>query len=169
MIITRTPFRASLFGAGTDHPQWFRQNGGAVLGFAIDKYCYVSVRSPLPFRDRQRYKIVYSEIEMCGRIDQILHPAVRGILRERGIDEPIEIHHDADLPPRSGLGSSSSFVVGLLNALDALNSRRSGKRELARSAIRIEQDVLKEAVGCQDQVWAAYGGFNRINFFKDGS
>lgn len=180
MIITRTPFRVSLFGGGTDHPQWFRQHGGAVLGFAIDKYCYVSVRSPLPFPSKSRYKLIYSEIEAVDEIHDIRHPAIRGILQERGIDEPIEIHHDADLPARSGMGSSSSFVVGLLSALDLLDRDRetswhpacypSGRAAgLAKSAIRIEQEVLKESVGCQDQIWAAYGGFRRINFFPAGA
>jgi D-glycero-alpha-D-manno-heptose-7-phosphate kinase len=168
VIISRTPFRISLFGGGTDYPGWFREHGGAVIGTAIDKYCYISVRHLPPFFEHHS-RIVYSQVELVRDVSEIQHPAVRGILSERGITDGLEIHHDADLPARSGLGSSSSFTVGLLNALSALNNRMTSSRELASEAIRIEQQVLKENVGCQDQVWAAYGGFNRIEFFPDGS
>jgi len=168
MIISRTPFRISLFGGGTDYPSWFREHGGAVIGTAIDKYCYISVRRLPPFFEHKS-RIVYSQVELVQDIADIKHPAVRGILAELRIRDGIEIHHDADLPARSGLGSSSSFTVGLLNALYALDSRMISKRELAREAIRIEQDVLRENVGSQDQLWAAYGGFNRIDFFPDGT
>jgi D-glycero-alpha-D-manno-heptose-7-phosphate kinase len=168
VIISRTPFRISLFGGGTDYPAWFREHGGSVVGTAIDKYCYISVRRLPPFFEHHS-RIVYSEVELVHDVSEIRHPAVRGILGDRGITDGLEIHHDADLPARSGLGSSSSFTVGLLNALSALNNRMTTSRELAREAIRIEQDVLKESVGCQDQVWAAYGGFNRIDFFPDGT
>jgi D-glycero-alpha-D-manno-heptose-7-phosphate kinase len=168
MIISRTPFRISLFGGGTDYPAWFREHGGSVIGTAINKYCYISVRRLPPFFEHHS-RIVYSQVELVRDFSEIQHPAVRGILIDRGITDRLEIHHDADLPARSGLGSSSSFTVGLLNALSALNSRMASNRELACEAIRIEQDVLKENVGCQDQIWAAYGGFNRINFFPDGT
>jgi D-glycero-alpha-D-manno-heptose-7-phosphate kinase len=168
MIISRTPFRISLFGGGTDYPTWFREHGGAVIGTAIDKYCYISVRRLPPFFEHKS-KIVYSKVELVKEASEIEHPAVRGILTEMGIDQGLEIHHDADLPARSGLGSSSAFTVGLLNALNALNARMVSKRDLGREAIRIEQDVLKEDVGCQDQLWAAYGGFNRIDFHQDGT
>lgn len=168
MIISRTPFRISLFGGGTDYPTWFREHGGSVIGTTIDKYCYISVRRLPPFFEH-RSRIVYSQVELVHEISEIQHPAVRGILSEMGIKEGIEIHHDADLPARSGLGSSSSFTVGLLNALNALDSRMVTKRELGREAIRIEQEVLKENVGSQDQLWAAYGGFNRIDFHPDGT
>jgi D-glycero-alpha-D-manno-heptose-7-phosphate kinase len=168
MIISRTPFRISLFGGGTDYPAWSRQHGGAVVGMAINKYCYISVRKLPPFFEHKS-RIVYSQVELVREISEIQHPAVRGVLSDRGIVEGLEIHHDADLPARSGLGSSSAFTVGLLNALSALESRMANKRDLAREAIRIEQDVLKESVGSQDQLWAAYGGFNRIEFFPDGS
>lgn len=166
MIITRTPFRISLFGGGTDYPAWYREQGGAVLGLAIDKYCYITVRRLPPFFEHKS-RIVYSQVELVHDIAEIKHPAVRGILTERGITEGLEIHHDADLPARSGLGSSSSFTVGLLNALSALDDRMIGKRDLAREAIHIEQNVLREHVGSQDQIWAAYGGFNRIDFHAD--
>jgi D-glycero-alpha-D-manno-heptose-7-phosphate kinase len=168
VIISRTPFRISLFGGGTDYPAWFREHGGAVIGTAIDKYCYISVRHLPPFFEHHT-RIAYSQVELVNDVSEIQHPAVRGVLTDRGITDGLEIHHDADLPARSGLGSSSAFTVGLLNALAALNNRMSSSRELAREAIRIEQDVLKENVGCQDQIWAAYGGFNRIDFFQDGT
>jgi D-glycero-alpha-D-manno-heptose-7-phosphate kinase len=168
VIISRTPFRISLFGGGTDYPTWFREHGGSVIGTAIDKYCYISVRRLPPFFDHKS-KIVYSKVELIKSVAEIEHPAVRGVLADMGIDEGLEIHHDADLPARSGLGSSSSFTVGILNALNALQGRMISKRDLGREAIRIEQDVLKEDVGCQDQIWAAYGGFNRIDFHPDGS
>lgn len=166
MIISRTPFRISLFGGGTDYPTWFKEHGGSVIGTAIDKYCYISVRRLPPFFEHKS-KIVYSRVELVKEISEIEHPAVRSILTEMGVTEGVEIHHDADLPARSGLGSSSSFTVGLLNALHALDSRMISKRDLGREAIRIEQDVMKEDVGCQDQLWAAYGGFNRIDFHPD--
>lgn len=167
MIISRTPFRVSLFGGGTDYPAWFREHGGAVLGTAIDKYCYISVRYLPPFFEH-RHRIVYSKVELVREVREIQHPAVRGVLGELAIDAGLEIHHDADLPARSGLGSSSSFTVGLLNAVHAMRGRMVTKSELGREAIRIEQDVLKESVGCQDQIWAAYGGLNKIDFFPDG-
>jgi D-glycero-alpha-D-manno-heptose-7-phosphate kinase len=168
MIISRTPFRISLFGGGTDYPAWFREHGGAVLGLAIDKYCYITLRRLPPFFEH-RSRIVYSQVELVNAVSEIRHPAVRAVLSDQGITEGLEIHHDADLPARSGLGSSSSFTVGLLNALHALDSKMIAKRDLACEAIRIEQDVLKEQVGSQDQIWAAYGGFNRCEFFRDGT
>ena len=168
MIISRTPFRISFFGGGTDYPSWFREHGGAVVGAAIDKYSYISMRRLPPFFTH-KYRIVYSQIELVEKISEIKHPAVRGILADMDVTEGLEIHNDADLPARSGLGSSSSFTVGLLNALYALDSKMVSKRELATQAIRVEQDVLKENVGSQDQLWAAYGGLNRIDFYSDGS
>jgi len=168
MIITRTPYRISLFGGGTDYPDWYLEHGGAVLGMAIDKYCHISVRHLPPFFEH-KHRIVYSRIENVREIAEIEHPAVRAVLSETGVSAGLEIHHDGDLPARSGLGSSSSFTVGLLNAIQALNSRMVTKRFLAEEAIRIEQQVIGESVGSQDQIWAAYGGFNRIDFLRDGS
>ncbi len=133
MIISRTPFRISLFGGGTDYPTWFREHGGAVIGTAIDKYCYISVRRLPPFFEHKS-KIVYSKVELVKDTAEIEHPAVRGILTDLGVTDGLEIHHDADLPARSGLGSSSSFTVGLLNALYALNSRMISKRDLGRAS-----------------------------------
>jgi D-glycero-alpha-D-manno-heptose-7-phosphate kinase len=167
MIISRTPFRVSLFGGGSDYPRWYRRHGGSVLGFAINKYCYISLRRLPPFF-AHRHRIVYSKVETVNDIAEIQHPAVRAVLTETAVDCGVEIHHDGDLPARSGLGSSSSFTVGMLNAFHAFRGRMAAKRELAEEAIRIEQDVLRENVGSQDQVWAAYGGFNRIDFRHDG-
>ncbi len=167
MIISRTPFRVSLFGGGTDYPKWYEQHGGAVLGFAINKYCYISVRRLPPFFEH-KHRIVYSVVENVKTIDEINHPAVKGVLSEHQPKDGVEIHHDGDLPARSGLGSSSSFTVGLTSALAALDGKMISKRELAREAIRIEHEVIKEKVGCQDQIWAAYGGLNRIDFLKTG-
>ncbi len=167
MIISRTPFRVSLFGGGTDYPKWYERHGGAVLGFAIDKYCYISVRRLPPFFEH-KHRIVYSMVENVKSIDEIKHPAVKGILSEYPPQEGIEIHHDGDLPARSGLGSSSSFTVGLTNSLAAFRGRMISKRDLAREAIRIEHEVINEKVGCQDQIWATFGGLNRIDFLKTG-
>jgi D-glycero-alpha-D-manno-heptose-7-phosphate kinase len=167
MIISRTPFRISFFGGGTDYPAWYRQNGGAVLATAIDKYCYLTCRYLPPFFEH-RFRLVYSKIEACHSVDEIVHPSAREILKYLNIDRGVEIHHDGDLPARSGMGSSSSFTVGLLHALHALNGRMPNKRQLANEAICIEQERLKENVGSQDQVTAAYGGFNHINFLANG-
>ena len=168
MIISRTPFRISLFGGGTDYPTWFREHGGAVLGLAIDKYCYITLRRLPPFFGHGFADRLF-QVELVNLVSKIRHPAVRAVLSDQRVSEGIEIHHDADLPARSGLGSSSSFTVGLLNALHALESKMIAKRDLAFEAIRIEQDVLKEQVGSQDQIWAAYGGFTRCEFFRDGT
>jgi D-glycero-alpha-D-manno-heptose-7-phosphate kinase len=166
MIISKTPFRMSLFGGGTDYPAWYRENGGSVIGATIDKYCYLSVRYLPPFFEH-KHRVVWSNIELVNDVDEIRHPAVRAILGEMNFEKGLEISYNADLPARSGLGSSSSFSVGLLNALNALNGRMVSKEDLAKEAIRIEQDVMKEAVGSQDQIWAAYGGLNRIDFNRD--
>ena len=168
MIITRTPFRISFFGGGTDYPTWFRQHGGAVLGTTIDKYCYISLRA-LPAFFEHRHKIVYSKVETVRELDEIQHPAVRAVLKEMHVETGLEIHHDADLPARSGLGSSSSFTVGLINALRAFEGRMSSASFLAKEAIRIEQEVIGENVGSQDQIWAATGGTNLVELHRDGS
>jgi D-glycero-alpha-D-manno-heptose-7-phosphate kinase len=163
MIISKTPFRVSLFGGGSDFPEWYRNHGGSVIGTTIDKYCYISVRILPPFFEH-KHRIVYGETELVQKIADIKHPSVQACLERFGEAEGFEVHYDGDLPARSGLGSSSSFTVGLINALNALKGARISKEDLALSAINIEQNVLKEAVGSQDQVWAAYGGFNRIDF-----
>ncbi|MBI3616039.1 MAG: kinase [Candidatus Omnitrophica bacterium] len=163
MIISRTPFRVSFFGGGTDYPIWYREHGGAVLAATIDKYCYITCRCLPPFF-AYRSRIVYSKVETVAANHQIKHRAVRGILGYLNIEEGVEIHHDGDLPGRSGLGSSSSFTVGLLHALFALKRTMLTKDRLAKTAIHVEQSVLRENVGDQDQVLASYGGFVRIEF-----
>ena len=168
MIITKTPYRISFFGGGTDHPAWFKENGGKVLATTFDKYCYISMRPLPPFFDH-KYRIVYSQIESINDIKDIKHPAVKEVLKYYNYVNGLEVHHDGDLPARSGLGSSSSFTVGMLNAMNALKGVYSSPHELASTAIHIEQDLIKECVGSQDQISAAYGGFNEIEFYKDGT
>jgi D-glycero-alpha-D-manno-heptose-7-phosphate kinase len=163
VIITRTPFRISFFGGGTDLPAWYRKNGGSVLSATIDKYCYITCR-PLPPFFEYRHRIVYSKSELNNQIDEIVHPSVRESFRFMGIEEGLEIHHDGDLPARSGLGSSSSFTVGLLHALYALKGKIVSKKRLALDAIHVEQEMIKENVGSQDQVAVAFGGLNKITF-----
>lgn len=163
MIISRTPFRISFFGGGTDYPVWYRENGGAVLATTINKYSYITCRYLPPFFEH-KYRIVYSKTEHIKRISEIEHPSVRECLKYMNIKKGVEIHHDGDLPARTGLGSSSSFTVGLLNALYALKGNMITKRRLALDAIRIEQGPMKENVGSQDQVLAAFGGLNLVKF-----
>ncbi len=167
MIISRTPFRISFFGGGTDYPAWFKDHSGAVLATTIDKYCYITTRYLPPFFEH-RSRIIYSKMEHVETVDEINHPAVRETLRFLDIHQGVEIHHDGDLPARTGLGSSSAFTVGLLNALYALKGIIPTKEQLAREAIHIEQDMIGEHVGCQDQVLAAHGGFDYIEFGGDG-
>ena len=168
MIISKTPFRISFFGGGTDYPEWYHENGGSVLATTIDKYCYISCRHLPPFFEH-KHRIVYSKIESVKSTEEIQHPVVRAVLSNLSISAGLEIHHDADLPARSGLGSSSSFTVGLINVLNALKGLQISKQDLAKQATYIEQKVLKETVGSQDQVLAAFGGFNRIDFHPDDS
>lgn len=168
MIITRTPFRISFFGGGTDYPTWFKEHGGAVLSTTIDKYCYISVRKLPPFFDH-KHRVVYSKIENVKEIREIEHPSVRAVLNWLDWEYGLEIHHDGDLPARSGLGSSSAFTVGLIHALSGLRGRHITSSDLASSAIHVEQNLIQEAVGSQDQIAAAIGGLNRIEFRRDGS
>ncbi len=168
MIVTRAPFRISFFGGGTDLPLWYREHGGAVLATTIDKYCYINIRHLPPFFDH-KHRIVYSKIESVLKNSEIQHPAVRAVFEWAEVKEGIELHHDGDLPARSGLGSSSSFTVALIQALAALNGTMKTKEQLAKEAIHVEQDIIKEHVGSQDQISAAFGGFNRIDFNKDMS
>ena len=166
MIISKTPFRISLFGGGTDYPSWYRENGGSVLATAIDKYCYISCRHLPPFFEH-KHRIVYSKVENVKEIKEIQHPSVRAVLSSLETNTGLEIHHNGDLPARSGIGSSSSFTVGLINVINALKGQQISKEDLAKQAIYIEQKVLKESVGSQDQILASFGGFNRINFYPD--
>ena len=163
MIITRTPFRISFFGGGTDYPIWYNKHGGKVLSTSIDKYCYLTCRFLPPFFDHN-YKISYAKLEEVMRLSQIDHPSVREVLKFMKLGRGIAISHDADLPARSGLGSSSSFTVGLLNALYGLRGEIITKSQLALDAIHVEQKKIKESVGSQDQFAAAFGGFNKIEF-----
>ena len=167
MIITRTPYRISFFGGGTDYPAWSRDHGGEVLATTINKYCYLSCRYLPPFFEH-RIRVVYSRIEDCNEIDEVQHPSVREALRFLKVNRGVEIHHDGDLPARSGMGSSSAFTVGLLNALHGLKGKMPSKHQLAVDAMHVEQDLIKEAVGSQDQILAAYGGFNHVIFKPDG-
>lgn len=163
MVISRTPFRISFFGGGTDYPVWFTENSGAVLATTINKYCYLTCRYLPPFF-KHKSRIIWSKIESVEDTSEIQHPAVRECLKFAEIERGIEIHHDGDLPARTGMGSSSTFTVGLLHALYALKGFMPTKRQLALDAIHVEQAVLKENVGCQDQALAAFGGFNLIEF-----
>lgn len=168
MVITSTPLRISFFGGGTDYPVWFREHGGAVLATTIDKSCYITCRWMPPFFEYHS-RVSYSRVENVTQNDQIEHPSVRACLQYLGIQEGIEVHHVADLPARTGLGTSSAFTVGLLLALYALKNQMRDKSALCADAIHVEQELLREAVGSQDQSSAAYGGFNRINFQPDGN
>ena len=168
MIISRTPYRISFFGGGTDYPSWYEKHGGIVLSTTINHSCYLTVRYLPPFF-REKSRIIWSQIEAVERHEDIQHNSVRAVLKHLNIEQGVEIHHTGDLPARSGLGSSSTFTVGLLNALHALQGRMSNKHELAREAIHIERDLLRENVGVQDQIAAAYGGFNKTTIHKNGS
>jgi D-glycero-alpha-D-manno-heptose-7-phosphate kinase len=167
MIISRTPFRISFFGGGTDYPPWYLKHGGSVLVTTIDKYCYLACRYYPPFFDHS-FRISYIKSENCQTIDEISHPAVRGVLNYLNWDRGLEIHHVGDLPARGGLGSSSSFTVGLLHALHGLNGKMASKLQLAQESIHVEQQILKETVGSQDQTSAAFGGLNHIIFSPNG-
>jgi D-glycero-alpha-D-manno-heptose-7-phosphate kinase len=168
MIITSTPLRISFFGGGTDYPIWYREHGGAVLSTTIDKRSYITCRRLPPFFEYHS-RISYSKVENVSRNEDIQHPSVRACLEYLGIKEGVEIHHVADLPARTGLGTSSAFTVGLLLGLYALRNQMRDKQTLAAEAIHVEQNLLQEAVGAQDQLSAAYGGFNHMLFHADGS
>jgi D-glycero-alpha-D-manno-heptose-7-phosphate kinase len=168
LIHSRTPFRISFFGGGSDYPVWYRQHGGAVLSTSINRYCYISCRYLPPFFGC-RHRIVWSHIETVNSIGEILHPAVRVGLPMMGFDDSqgVELMHQGDLPARTGIGSSSTFAVGLLNALAALRGELLDRHQLALRAIDLEQNRLRDNVGSQDQIAAAYGGLNVIRFGRD--
>lgn len=168
MIITSTPLRISFFGGGTDYPVWYREHGGTVLSTTIDKSCYITCRRLPPFFEYHS-RVSYSRVENVSANQSIEHPSVRACLQFHNMDEGMEIHHVADLPARTGLGTSSAFTVGLLLGLYALKNQMRDKRSLNADAIYVEQEMLQEAVGSQDQTSAAYGGFNRIDFRTDGT
>ncbi len=166
MIITKTPFRMSFFGGGTDIEAFFREYGGAVLSTTFDKYCFVTVRHLPRFFDYKTH-LTYSQTEYISHYEEIQHPAIRNAMKMLDMHE-IRLTYDADLPAKSGLGTSSSFAVGMLNAFYALKGKLVSKKRLADEAIYLERELCGEAGGWQDQIAAAYGGFNRINFSSDG-
>ena len=163
MIISKTPYRISFFGGGTDYPVWYKKHGGSVLSTTIDKYIYISCRS-LPSFFKHKYRIVWSHIETVQKIDQIKHEVVKKMLKKYKIRNGLEIHYDGDLPARSGMGSSSVFCVGLMNLLSNFQGQIIKKKKLAEKSIHFEQKILKQIVGSQDQIAATYGGFNKIAF-----
>lgn len=167
MIITKTPFRMSFFGGGTDMEDFFLKNGGAVLSTTFDKYCYVIVRHLPPFFD-YRTELSYAKTERVKNIDEIVHPAIKNAMKMLDMKD-IRLTYEADLPARSGLGTSSSFAVGMLNAFYSLKGKYTSKRKLADDAIYLERVLCNEAGGWQDQIAASFGGFNRINFNTDGT
>lgn len=166
MIISRTPYRISFFGGGSDYPEWFRENGGEVISTTINKYIYITIRN-LPGFFKHRHRIVYSRIETVRDIKNIVHPAVKHMLLLHKPKYGLEMHYDGDLPSKSGMGSSSSFVVGLMNAILKLNKIELSKKKLANKSISFEREILRENVGFQDQIAASYGGFNNIKFYKN--
>lgn len=163
LITSRTPLRVSFFGGGTDYPEYFERHPGAVLGMAINRYVYVSALRLATFID-YKYRVSYSRLEKVARADDLEHPVVRSVLREYGVDDALDINIIADLPASSGLGSSSSFTVGLINLVAALRATPMSRLDLATAAIHIERTVLAERVGVQDQLHAAFGGMNRFDF-----
>lgn len=163
MIITRTPYRVSLFGGGTDHPDWYRKHGGAVVSFAIDKFCYINIRELPPFF-KHNYRVAYSKVEMTEKIYEIKHPAIREGFRKFAPNLRLELHHHGDLPAKSGVGSSSAFAVGLIHSLHALRGDSISLEYLANEAIELEQKDLLETVGSQDQIACSLGGMNFIEF-----
>ena len=168
MIITKTPYRISFFGGGSDYPSWYKKNGGAVLSTTIDKYIYISCRfSPNYFK--KKYRIVWRKIENVQRVNQINHKAVRELLKNLKIKPGLEIHYYGDLPARSGMGSSSCFTVGLMQSLCRIKKIKLTKSKLANKSIHFEQKIMREVVGSQDQTSASFGGFNKIIFNKNGS
>lgn len=162
MIITKTPFRMSFFGGGTDMPAFFNEHGGAVISTTFDKYCYVNVRHMPPFHPYIS-ELVHNRFERVNDVEEIEHPLIRECMRLHDIHE-IRLTYEGDLPARTGLGTSSSFAVGMLNAFCALKGKMMSKCQLAQEAIHVERDILQEHGGWQDQIAAAYGGLNRIDF-----
>ena len=167
MIISRTPYRVSFFGGGTDYPIWYRRHGGQVLATSINQYLYISCRYLPPFFSH-KLRLSYSIIEECVSVDEIRHPSAREVLQYLGIRDGVEIHYDGDLPSKSGVGSSSAFTVGLLNVIHAYKGEMISADRLAKEAIHIEQEILGEVVGSQDQVSTAHGGLNNITFSQSG-
>jgi len=165
MIISKTPYRISFFGGGSDYPDWYKKYSGAVLSTTIDKYIYITLRD-LPNFFEHKYRIVWSKVETVKSINQIKHNAVRNLLKKFKVKSGLEIHYDGDLPARSGMGSSSCFVVGLAKILFKYINKNISDKQLVDFSINFEQKIMREIVGSQDQTATVYGGFNRINFDK---
>ncbi|MBT3943509.1 MAG: kinase [Chloroflexi bacterium] len=168
MIITRTPYRISFFGGGTDYPVWWKENGGAVLAATINRYCYITCTPRLPFYDF-KYLVSWSENETVNEIDEIVHPSVRECLRYLNVNHGMDVRTAGELPARAGLGASSAFTVGLLHALYRLRGVSPSPVQLAIESTHVEQDMIGENVGSQDQAMAAIGGLNKIRFNRDGT
>tara|TARA_Y200000002_G_C22561769_1_gene612789 strand:+ start:38 stop:1021 length:984 start_codon:yes stop_codon:yes gene_type:complete len=168
MIISKTPYRISFFGGGSDYPNWYKKYGGEVISSTIDKYVYISCRELPKFFDHS-YRIAYSKVEEVKSINEIKHKVVKEVLRNKKVKKHLEIHYDGDLPSKSGVGSSSSFIVGMLNTINRLHGIKKKNVDLANESINFEQKILKETVGSQDQVSTAIGGFNNIKFFKNNN
>ena len=168
MLITKTPYRISFFGGGTDYPEWYHKNGGTFLSTTIDKYVYLTVRQLPSFSD-SNYRIVWSKVETVNKIKNIQHNVVREMLNNFNFKTGMEVHYQGDLPARSGMGSSSSFVVGLMNSFLNIKKKRTSIKDLAKKSIYFEQKTLKEVVGIQDQISAAYGGFNKVDIDQNGT
>jgi len=166
MIITKTPYRISFFGGGSDYPEWYKKFGGSVLSTTIDKHIYISCRL-LPQFFNHKYRIVWSKIENVKKINQIQHRSVKNLLKYNKVKSGLEIHYDGDLPAKSGMGSSSSFSVGLMQALLKLKKKKISQLNLAKKTIFFEQNIMKETVGSQDQIAASIGGFNKIKFLRN--
>ncbi len=166
MIVSRTPLRVSFFGGGTDYPDYFNRSRGAVLGMAIDKYVYISALRISSILD-YRYRVSYSRIETVSAASEIQHPVIRSVIDHYEVQEALDLSIMADLPAKSGLGSSSSFTVGFLNLVAALQKRQMTKLDLAHQAVFVERELLSENVGVQDQYHAAFGGLNRFDFERD--
>ncbi len=167
MVISKTPLRISFFGGGTDYPDYYRKHGGAVLSTTIDKYIFTTVNNLSVISDH-KYKVTYSKLELCQNVHEIVHPSVRECIKFLKMEGSVEVHTVNHLPARTGLGSSSSFTVGFLNALYALTGRTVSKERLAQESIEVEQNLIGERVGSQDQYAAAYGGLNYIQFRENG-
>ena len=171
MIISKTPYRISLFGGGSDYPEWYLKNGGTVISSTINKYIYISCRELPPYFEH-KHRIVYSIVEEVKKVDEIEHKvvkyAIKNFLKKQKLNLGFEIHYDGDFPSRTGMGSSSSFVVGLLNVLNNFFHKKVSKKTLANQSIYLEQNILKEIVGSQDQIATSFGGFNEITFSKNG-
>ena len=168
MIISRTPYRISFFGGGSDYPDWYLKNGGEVISSTIDKFVYISLRD-LPRFFPHNYRVSYSIVEEAENIHEIKHKVVREILKKYKLKKGLEIHYDGDLPSKSGMGSSSAFIVGLLHNVNVFLNAKINKKNLAIKSLYFDNKILKELVGSQDQIACSYGGFNSIQFLKNGS